>query len=95
MRYACIAPLSAATAGLVAFAAPAWAGFEHPVGCARCSGAYSTARIHQGALANGRELRARIPLAATAAAPETVVADPNSPGGCLWGVQRYLAPSCP
>jgi hypothetical protein len=94
MRYASLAPLSAATAGLVAFAAPA-AGFERPVGCARCSGAYFGAPVHAGALANTKELRARIPLAATATAPETAVADPNSPGGCLWGVQRYLAPSCP
>jgi len=36
-----------------------------------------------------------VPLGATSLVPETETDDADSPGGCLWGLNRYNGVSCP
>jgi hypothetical protein len=47
----------------------------------------------------GSELKMGIPLGATSLVPETKTEtetdDADSPGGCLWGLNRYNGVSCP
>ena len=50
-------------------------------------------RAHEDAPVIGSELKTGVPLGAWALVPETV--DAGSPGGCLWGLNRYNSVSCP
>ena len=54
-------------------------------------------RAHEDALMIGSELNKGIPLGARSLVPETETEtdDANSPGGCLWGLNRYNGVSCP
>src|ERR1700722_17687553 len=54
-------------------------------------------RAREGAPVVGSELKMGVPLGATSVVPETETetGDANSPGGCLWGLNRYNGVSCP
>jgi hypothetical protein len=52
-------------------------------------------RAHEDALMIGSELKTGIPLGARSLVPETETDDADSPGGCLWGLNRYNGVSCP
>jgi len=53
-------------------------------------------RAHEDALMIGSELKTGIPLGARSLVPETETDDDaDSPGGCLWGLNRYNGVSCP
>jgi hypothetical protein len=52
-------------------------------------------RAREGAPVIGSELKMGLPLGATSLVPETETDDADSPGGCLWGLNRYNGVSCP
>jgi hypothetical protein len=56
-------------------------------------------RAHEDALIIGSELKTGVPLGARSLVPETETetetVDADSPGGCLWGLNRYNGVSCP
>ena len=52
-------------------------------------------RAREDALMVGSELKTGVPLGATSLVPETETDDADSPGGCLWGLNRYNGVSCP
>jgi hypothetical protein len=52
-------------------------------------------RAHEDALMIGSELKTGIPLGARSLVPEMETHDADSPGGCLWGLNRYNGVSCP
>ena len=52
-------------------------------------------RAREGAPVIGSELKMGVPLGATSLVPETETDDADSPGGCLWGLNRYNGVSCP
>ena len=54
-------------------------------------------RAREDALMIGSELKTGVPLGATSLVPETETEtdDADSPGGCLWGLNRYNGVSCP
>ena len=52
-------------------------------------------RAHEDAPVIGSELKTGVPPGARALVPETETDDADSPGGCLWGLNRYNGVSCP
>ena len=99
MTFAHVALLSAAATCALPFATPASAELRHVAACARCGSVKAKTPTqgyyNEGARVIRPERGIGIPPSATSLAPETAVPDPNSPGGCLWGLNRYNGVFCP